>query len=78
MNALFSSDGQGGKCGGAWLRWGLIRLDDPALERYIRFKKRSEIGVSGMWWLDEKGQPNDYYPEMRGERPSACCDEEDF
>jgi hypothetical protein len=46
---------------------GLIRLDDPALERLYSFQKRvRDLAFPGMWWLDEKGQPNDYYPELKG------------
>jgi hypothetical protein len=46
---------------------GLIRLDDPTLERLYSFQKRvRDLAFPGMWWLDEKGQPNDYYPELKG------------
>jgi hypothetical protein len=46
---------------------GLIGLDDPALERLYSFQERvRDLAFPDMWWLDEKGQPNDYYPELMG------------
>jgi hypothetical protein len=46
---------------------GAIVLDSPAIEQIHPFKERvSELAFPDMRWLDTKGQPNDYFPELRG------------
>jgi len=46
---------------------GAIVLDSPAVEQNYPFKERvSDLAFPDMRWLDAKGQPNDYFPELRG------------
>jgi hypothetical protein len=46
---------------------GLIGLDDPVLEQLYSFNKQvGALAFPQMRWLDEKGQPNDYHPELKG------------
>jgi len=46
---------------------GVIVLDSPAVEQIYPFKERvSDLAFPNMRWLDAKGQPNDYFPELRG------------
>ena len=46
---------------------GTIVLDSPAIEQIYPFKERlSDLAFPDMRWLDTKGQPNDYFPELRG------------
>ena len=46
---------------------GAIVLDSNALEQVYPFKDRvSELALPDLRWLDAKGQPNDYFPELRG------------
>jgi hypothetical protein len=46
---------------------GIILLDSPDLDRYYSFKDRvSDLAFPSMRWADRQGQPNDYFPELRG------------
>jgi hypothetical protein len=46
---------------------GAIVLDSPAQEQSYPFKDRvSDLVLPDLRWLDAKGQPNDYFPELRG------------
>jgi hypothetical protein len=46
---------------------GLIGLDDPVLERLYSFDKQvGALAFPQMRWLDEQGQPNDYFSELKG------------
>jgi hypothetical protein len=46
---------------------GAIVLDSPASEQNYPFKERvSDLAFPDMRWLDAKGQPNGYFPELRG------------
>jgi hypothetical protein len=45
---------------------GVILLNDPQLEEMYPFQKRvRDLSFSSMRWLDVKGQPNDYFPELK-------------
>ena len=47
-------------------RRGTILLDSPALEQVLSLQGSSERpGVSGYAMAECKGQPNDYFPELR-------------
>jgi hypothetical protein len=44
---------------------GFISLADPAHEQLYSFSKQvRDLAFPDMWWLDKKGRPNDYYPEL--------------
>jgi hypothetical protein len=46
---------------------GTILLDSPDLERLYPFKERvGDLAFPQMRWLNSGGQPNDYFPELRG------------
>jgi hypothetical protein len=46
---------------------GTILLDSPALEQLYSFKDRvGGLAFPGLRWLDAQGQPNDYFPALRG------------
>ena len=46
---------------------GTIWLDSPALEQLYPFKDQvRDLAFPDMRWLDAQGQPNDYFPELRG------------
>ena len=46
---------------------GLIVLDDPVLEGLYGFEPQAHaLAFPHIRWLDTKGHPNDYYPELRG------------
>jgi hypothetical protein len=46
---------------------GTILLDSPALEQLYSFKHQvSDLAFPALRWLDAQGQPNDYFPELRG------------
>ena len=46
---------------------GIILLDSPDLERLYSFKDRvSDLWFPDMRWLSADGQPNDYFPQLRG------------
>jgi hypothetical protein len=46
---------------------GLILIDDPVLEVMYSFQKRvRDLGFASMRWLDQNGQPNDYFPALKG------------
>jgi len=45
---------------------GTISLDSPVLEQLYPFKERvNDLAFPDMHWLDARGQPNDYFPELR-------------
>jgi hypothetical protein len=45
---------------------GIIVVDDPMLEQVYPFSKRvRDLARPEFRWLDKKGQPNDYYPELK-------------
>jgi hypothetical protein len=42
-------------------------LDSLAMQQIHPFKERvSDLAFPDMRWLEKKGQPNDYFPELRG------------
>jgi hypothetical protein len=46
---------------------GTILLDSPFLEQFYPFKDQvRDLGFPDMRWLDGQGQPNDYFPQLRG------------
>ena len=46
---------------------GVITLDDPVLEQLYPFSKRvRDLAIPEFRWLDQQGQPNDYFPELKG------------
>jgi hypothetical protein len=46
---------------------GTITLDDPGLEQMYSFNKRVRDLVTPQFrWLDKQGQPNDYFPQLKG------------
>jgi Peptidase family M28/PA domain len=46
---------------------GAMVLDSPAMQQTHPFKERaSDLAFPDMRWLDTSGQPNDYFPELRG------------
>ena len=46
---------------------GTIWLDSPALEQLYPFKDQvRDLAFPDMRWLDAQGQPNDYFPQLRG------------
>ena len=45
---------------------GAIVLNDPVLEQLYPFRKRvRDLAFPRMWWLDEKGRPNNFHPELQ-------------
>ena len=45
---------------------GLIGLDDPVVEGMYPFSEQvRDLAFPQMSWLDDKGRPNDYYPELK-------------
>jgi len=46
---------------------GIIDLDDPVYERVYPYSKRVRaLAFSHLRWLDQQGQPNDFYPQLKG------------
>ena len=46
---------------------GAILLDNPVLEQVYPFSKRvRDLSIPKYRWLDGSGQPNDYFPELKG------------
>jgi hypothetical protein len=46
---------------------GIIALDTPALEQLYSFDKRvRDLANPQFRWLNKLGQPNDYFPELKG------------
>jgi hypothetical protein len=46
---------------------GVIILDDPVLERLYSFKEQvRDLSFPELRWLDKQQQPNDYFPELKG------------
>jgi peptidase M28-like protein/PA domain-containing protein len=46
---------------------GLIVVDDPILEGLYSFKEQvRDLSRPGFRWLNKEGQPNDYFPQLRG------------
>jgi hypothetical protein len=46
---------------------GLIVVDDPVLESLYSFKEQvRDLSRPGFRWLTREGQPNDYFPQLRG------------
>ena len=46
---------------------GVITIDDPVLEQLYSFDKRvRDLAIPEFRWLDKQGQPNDYFPELKG------------
>lgn len=46
---------------------GMIVLDDPVLERLYSFKEQvRDLAFPQLRWLDKAGQPNDYFPQLKG------------
>jgi hypothetical protein len=45
---------------------GIILVDDPGFEQIYSFSKRVRDLITPEYrWLDKKGQPNDYYPQIK-------------
>jgi hypothetical protein len=67
MRAHYSSGAMKAMNAAAHGAVGAIMLDSPAGEQIYPFKERvSDLSFPGMRWLDAKGQPNGYFPELRG------------
>jgi hypothetical protein len=67
MRAHYSSGAMKAAIAAAHGAVGVIVLDSPALEQIHPFKERvSDLAFPDMRWLDTNGQPNDYFPELRG------------
>jgi hypothetical protein len=67
MRAHYSSGAMKAANAAAHGAVGAIVLDSPAMEQIHPFKERvSDLAFPDMRWLDTKGQPNDYFPELRG------------
>jgi hypothetical protein len=67
MRAHYSSGAMKAANAAAHGAVGVIVLDSPAIEQIYPFKERvSDLAFPDMRWLDTKGQPNDYFPELRG------------
>jgi len=46
---------------------GIITINDPVLEQLYSFNKRvRDLAIPEFRWLDKQGQPNDYFPELKG------------
>jgi len=46
---------------------GTILLDSPELEQRYPFEERvRDLSMPELRWLDSNGQPNDYFPQLRG------------
>jgi len=46
---------------------GAIVLDDPVFEEMYPFRKRiRDLAIPEFRWLDKQGQPNPYFPEVKG------------
>jgi hypothetical protein len=67
MRAHYSSGAMKSANAAAHGAVGAIILDSPAMEQIHPFKERvSDLAFPDMRWLDTRGQPNDYFPELRG------------
>jgi hypothetical protein len=67
MRAHYSSGAAKAANAAAHGALGTIFLDSPDLERVYPFKERvSDLAFPYMRWLDARGQPNDYFPALRG------------
>ena len=46
---------------------GMIVLDDPVLEEMYSFQHQvNDLASPQLRWLDRNGQPNDYFPQLKG------------
>ena len=46
---------------------GILKLDDPMYEQLYSFKEHvRDLAFAQNKWLNARGQPNDYYPELKG------------
>src|SRR5579863_6132134 len=67
MRAHYSSGAMKAANAAAHGAVGAIVLDSPAVEQIYPFKERvNDLAFPDMRWLDAKGQPNDYFPELQG------------
>jgi hypothetical protein len=67
MRAHYSSGAVKSRNAAAHGAVGIVLLDSPVLEQIHPFKDRViELAFPDMRWLDAKGRPNDYFPELRG------------
>jgi hypothetical protein len=67
MRAHYSSSAMKAANAAAHGAVGAILLDSPGIEQTHPFKERvSDLEFPDMRWLDAKGQPNDYFPELQG------------
>ena len=67
MRAHYSSGAMKAMNAAAHGAVGAIMLDSSAGEQIYPFKERvSDLSFPSMRWLDAKGQPNGYFPELRG------------
>jgi hypothetical protein len=67
LRAHFSSGEEKAANAAAHGAVGMILLDSPDLEQLYSFKHRvSDLAFPDLRWLDARGHPNDYFPELRG------------
>jgi hypothetical protein len=58
---------------------GIIVLYDPVLEGMYSFQHyASSLSFSAMAWLDKQNQPNDYFPELKGEAVLSIAETRKF
>ena len=67
LKAHYSSDEVKAHNAAAHGAVGVIILDDPVLERLYSFKEQvRDLSFPELRWLDKQQQPNDYFPELKG------------
>jgi hypothetical protein len=67
LKAHYSSSEEKAKAAVAHGAVGVIGLDDPIQEKSYPFTKAArDLAFPEFRWLDKQGQPNDYFPELRG------------
>jgi len=67
IKAHYSSSTQKAANAAAHGAVGIIDLDDPVYERIYPYSKRVRaLAFPQFRWLDPQGQPNDFYPQLKG------------
>jgi len=67
IKAHYSSSTQKAANAAAHGAVGIIDLDDPVYERIYPYSKRVRaLAFPHFRWLDPQGQPNDFYPQLKG------------
>src|SRR5215469_15085449 len=67
IKAHYSSSTQKAANAAAHDAVGIIDLDDPVYERIYPYSKRVRaLAFPQFRWLDPQGQPNDFYPQLKG------------